>query len=100
MRLEMKSVIKRRAGRNEMRTKKSFLIAVVLTLALLGVEQRSYAYENYAMGHISDVTFAGDMLLVRMDVAAPSNCASTSFGWMKIPATERAMQSFVTALLG
>lgn len=73
---------------------KNVLVGVVVLMCA----QASHAYETYAIGHINNVTFAGDEILVRLDSPNPDNCASSRIGWMKIPAQQKAMQSFVIGL--
>lgn len=49
----------------------------------------AHAYDTYAIGHINNVTFAGDDVLVRIDAPVPTNCSSSLYGWMKIPAQQK-----------
>jgi hypothetical protein len=56
------------------------------------------AFPNYTTGHISDVTFAGNSVLIRTDAALPDNCLGTPYGWMQISGTYASMNAFVLAL--
>jgi hypothetical protein len=71
---------------------------ILVGFVVLMCAQASHAYDTYAIGHINNVTFAGDEIFLRLDSANPGNCASSSIGWMKIPAQQKAMQSFVIGL--
>jgi hypothetical protein len=49
-------------------------------------------------GHITNVTFEGDTVMVMLDSGPPDNCVNTAWGWLKIPAASKAMASFVLGL--
>lgn len=49
-------------------------------------------------GRITDTTFAGDSVLIRLDSASPDNCTGAPYGWMQVPANSKAMQAFVLGL--
>ena len=71
-----------------------FLVSAVLALCTWTAE----AAPTYQSGHIIDVTFNGDSVLIRLDAAVPDNCAGTPVGWMAISSTYKPMQAFVTGL--
>jgi hypothetical protein len=56
------------------------------------------AQPTYVSGHINDITFAWDAVLIRVDAGLPDNCAGTSYGWMKIPVENKSMNAFVVGL--
>jgi len=58
----------------------------------------AYAQPTYLSGHISNVTFAGDEVLIMLDAGLPDNCVGTSYGWMRIPAENKSMNAFVIGL--
>ena len=74
-------------------------IAGVL-LASIGLFQSgpASAFATYAHGYITNVTFAGDYIMVMMDVALPDNCVGTPHGWMIIPPANTPMTAFVLGL--
>lgn len=73
-----------------------FRIALFLTsIIAAGV---AHAEQTYLTGTISNVTFAGDTVLVRLDTGVPGNCAGTPYGWMMVPSASKPMIGFVTGL--
>jgi len=56
------------------------------------------AYEAHQDGRISDITVAGNTVLIRLDSGLPDNCAGTPFGWMQIPEANKVMQSLVLGM--
>lgn len=74
---------------------------VIRGAAILGLTVASgtaFAQPTYVSGHISDVTFVWDYVLIRIDAGLPDNCAGTSYGWMKIPVENKSMNAFVVGL--
>jgi hypothetical protein len=71
---------------------------LVASLALLLLTWQSHAQPTYASGRINNITFVNDMVLIKLDVPLPGNCAGTGWGWMAIPATNKPIQAFVLAL--
>ena len=67
-------------------------------LCLAAVSSVALAQPTYVTGHINDVTFAWDAVLIRVDAGLPDNCAGTSYGWMKIPVENKSMNAFVIGL--
>ena len=53
---------------------------------------------TYVSGHISNVTFDGDSVMIMVDVGLPDNCAGTPWGWMRIPAENKPIIAFVIGL--
>lgn len=53
---------------------------------------------TFITGHISNVTYVSDYVMIRVDAGLPDNCVGTSWGWMKIPPENKAMAAFVTGL--
>lgn len=71
----------------------------ILILGLLiASSSMAYAQPTYLSGHISNVTFAGDEVLIMLDAGLPDNCVGTSYGWMRIPAENKSMNAFVIGL--
>jgi hypothetical protein len=56
------------------------------------------AAPNYIQGHITNVTFVHDAVMIMVDTGLPDNCAGTGWGWMKIPTTSKPMMALVTGL--
>ena len=71
---------------------------VPIVLFLLAWNGHAQTYPNYAVGHINNITFASDLVLIRLDVALPGNCAGTAANWAAIPAANKPIQAFVLAL--
>jgi hypothetical protein len=71
------------------------IVAAAIGLALNTV---SNAQPTYNYGHITNVTFAGDTVMIMMDVGVPDNCIGTPYGWMIIPANYKSMSAFVLGL--
>lgn len=57
-----------------------------------------WAYASWQDGHISNITYGADFMLIMLDTGVPTNCAGTPSGWMKIPAQNKPMLAFVTGL--
>ncbi|HEU5134647.1 MAG TPA: hypothetical protein VFU13_05845 [Steroidobacteraceae bacterium] len=71
----------------------------VAAVAVLGaVSATASAATNYVQGHINNVTFAGDEVLIQVDVGLPDNCIGTHYGWMRIPPEYKSMNAFVIGL--
>jgi len=70
--------------------------AVVSALLLSAAPALAGPY--YTSGHINNVTFAGNFVMIMTDAPLPDNCVGTSFGWMQIPAANTPMIAFVLAL--
>jgi hypothetical protein len=49
-------------------------------------------------GHINDVTFAGEYVMIRIDAGVSGNCEGTPWGWMRIPVQSKSMSAFVIGL--
>ena len=77
--------------------KRSGILRIAAVLAALFVTSAE-AGPTYTSGHISNVTFAGDWVMIMVDAGLPDNCAGTSWGWMKIPPENKAMSAFVIGL--
>jgi hypothetical protein len=69
-----------------------------MTIGLVVASGAANAQPTYVSGHINDITFAWDALLLRVDAGLPDNCAGTSYGWMKIPVENKSMNAFVVGL--
>ena len=52
---------------------------------------------NYISGHIYEVTFNGDEVLIRIDAGMPTNCAGGPT-WMLVPPEYKTMRAFVLGL--
>ena len=71
----------------------------VVAAAVCGMLSNSaQAAPTYMSGHITNVTFAQDWVMVMLDTGLPDNCAGTAYGWMKIPPEDKPMIAFVTGL--
>ena len=71
------------------------LMPLILTVALSTVAR---AAPTYTSGHITNVTFGGDFVMIILDAPLPDNCAGVSYGWMTIPAQNKPMIAFVIGL--
>ncbi len=69
-----------------------------LTFICLLVCPMSRAAATYLNGHINDVTFVADEVLVRMDTGVPDNCAGTLDSWIRIPPVNKPMVAFIVGL--
>jgi len=49
-------------------------------------------------GYITRVSYAQDVILIMLSSGVPSNFTGVSYGWLTIPAQNKAMQPFVTGL--
>ena len=78
--------------------RKVILPIVTVLGALLASSARAQTGPTYVSGHISNVTYAGDWVMIMVDAGLPSNCTGTGWGWMKIPAESKPMSAFVTGL--
>lgn len=78
----------------------SFRTVIMFALASssLTLSATTHAGATHIHGRISNVTFAGDYVMIMIDAGLPDNCVGTPWGWMKIPAANKAMTAFVTGL--
>lgn len=72
--------------------------AIAATFAMSPHAVRAQTSPTYTSGHISNVTFAGNDVMIMVDAGLPGNCTGTSWGWMRIPAENQAMNAFVIGL--
>lgn len=56
------------------------------------------AYDTYLDGRISNITVAGNTVLIMLDTGMPDNCAGSPYGWMQVPETNKVMQSLVLGM--
>lgn len=73
-------------------------VAVALSLCAIGGIASAQTATGYSTGHISNVTYIGEAVLIMVDAGLPGNCAGTSWGWLKIPVANKSMAAFVTGL--
>ena len=73
-------------------------IALIAALLSIGGAAQAQTSTSYTSGHLSNVTFADDYVMIMIDAGLPGNCAGTSWGWMKIPSNSKAMAAFVIGL--
>ncbi len=62
------------------------------------VAPAAIAGPTYMTGHISNVTYVSDFVMIMLDTGLPDNCAGTSYGWMRIPPENKAMSAYVIGL--
>jgi hypothetical protein len=81
-----------------MRSRKAW--RALIAIAVGGLLQTAVAQTStfYTSGHISNVTFVSDYVMIMVDAGLPGNCTGTSWGWMKIPVANKAMEAFVVGL--
>jgi hypothetical protein len=78
------------------RLTRALAAAVVASMMLTAANAQTAP--TYASGRISNVTFAGNEVLIMLDVGHPGNCAGTAWGWMRVPPEYQAMNAFVIGL--
>jgi hypothetical protein len=71
------------------------VVAVFAALATLSAT--ASAGPNYVSGHISNVVFNGDDVLIMVNAGLPDECAGAS-AWMRVPPEYKAMNAFVLGL--
>lgn len=69
-------------------------IAAVMVLA----STSAAAYDTYQGGRITNVSVAGNTVLIMLDSGMPDNCAGSPYGWMQVPETNKVMQSLVLGM--
>jgi hypothetical protein len=76
------------------------LWATLIATAMTGLLQTAVAQTapSHVSGHISNVTFVDDYVMIMVDAGLPGNCVGTSWGWMKIPLASKAMAAFAVGL--
>lgn len=74
------------------------VVAAAALVAFLAVGERAHAGPDYLSGHISNVTFGANSVLVMLDTGLPDNCAGSPYGWMLIPGGAKVAQAFVLGL--
>ena len=50
--------------------------------------------DAYLTGYITRVSYAQDVMLIMLSSGVPSNCTGVSYGWLTIPAQNKAIQAF------
>ena len=75
------------------------MFRLVLLCMLLCASFGARSAETYLGGYITNVTFAGDAVLVQLNAGGlPTNCTGSPYGWMHVPASYKAMQTLVLGL--
>ena len=77
---------------------RKYLNRIAVFAALGALSAGASAEPNYLNGRISNVTFAGDEVLIMLDAGLPGNCAGTHYGWMRISPEYKSMTAFVIGL--
>jgi len=77
---------------------KVVLRASIVLVALIAGHASAQTAAIYVSGHISNVTFAQDYVMIMVDSGLPDNCAGTAWGWMKVAPENKAMTAFVIGL--
>jgi hypothetical protein len=75
-----------------------FIRKIFAAISLATLASSAVAGPNYVQGHISNVTFAGDSVLIMIDAGFPDNCANTPSGWMLVPPEYKPLSAFVLGL--
>jgi hypothetical protein len=73
-------------------------LAGAVAVLMMGPGANAQTSPTYTSGHISNVTFAGNEILIMVDAGLPGNCIGTSWGWLRIPPENHAMNAFVIGL--
>lgn len=81
-----------RAGR------RTVLISAAALWACTMFAPAAFAYDTYNSGTISNVTFAGEDVLIMLSSGVPTNCTGTPYGWMRVPHDYKPMTAFVIGL--
>lgn len=76
----------------------SLLVSIVVAAGVLSLTRPAHAAATYIHGRISNVTFAGDYVMIMLDAGLPENCTGSAWGWMKIPPENKPMTAFVMGL--
>lgn len=79
-----------------MMRRKNRLLSALVAVAVL-ISNSAYAFPNYSVGHIANVTFVNNDVLITLDVAKPDNCAGGN-GWLRISGDNKPMVAFVLGL--
>jgi hypothetical protein len=101
LRLRKRSILRlQQIGTTHMNSciKTILLCTAIMLSALFAAPVHSQTGQLHVSGHISNVTFTGDYVMIMVDAGLPGNCAGTSWGWMKIPPENKAMNAFVIGL--
>lgn len=75
----------------------SKLKRVVIAASMGALSVAASAGPNYIAGHISNVTFNGNEVLVMIDSGQPDNCAGASV-WLRISPEYKPINAFVLGL--
>jgi hypothetical protein len=78
-----------------MRRLSGLSLALFLWLGCIGNAQAAF---NYLSGYIIGITYLDDSVMVMLNTGVPDNCVGSPSGWIQIPATNKAMQGYVTGL--
>jgi hypothetical protein len=69
-------------------------MAAVMALA----STSAAAYDSYQAGRITNLTVAGNTILIMLDTGMPDNCAGTPSGWLQIPEASKVMQALALGI--
>ena len=86
-----------KAGKTRVMRRLMSGIATSVVVMTLGATP-SRAAANYMTGHIADVTFLADAVMLRLDSGQPDNCTGTAWGWIKVPVANKNMSALVLGL--
>ena len=77
---------------------RKFAAPIALAAVTMLSSLSANAQASYATGHITAVTSTTNGLMIMLDVAVPTNCTGTPFGWLLIPETNKTMVTLVMGL--
>lgn len=77
---------------------KWWMKAACALLLLAGHSHVALAGPSWQTGKITNMTIAGEYVMIMLDAGPPDNCVGTAYGWMTISPVYKSMQAFVLAL--
>jgi hypothetical protein len=86
----VKGTLKKRESHGEIQMMRGVIACIFLLASSLAT-----AAENYLTGRISNVTFFDNEILLQLDTGRPGNCATTTYGWIKVSSDSKLLQSVV-----
>ena len=86
-----------RSRRSSQSRFRGFHVAAAMLVTCFGAVPAAFA-DAAVSGTISNITFAGNDVLIMTSNGVPSNCTGTPYGWMRIPSDSKPMAAFVLGL--
>jgi hypothetical protein len=83
---------------SKLRSLRMRTLRLLVGMAVLMLSNAAIAGATWTTGHINNVTYSGENVFIQTDAPLPDNCAGSTYGWLMVPASFKAMTALVTGL--